>query len=90
MKVNRFQGVNHRGHELFGECEGGVVFRVATDLQDTLAHLAEGHRQVGGGGAFANAAFAVNRKDLGRANLQVRVHLNLDTAFTIGSPSAFD
>jgi hypothetical protein len=66
------------------------VFRVATDLQDTLAHFAKGHRQVGGGGAFANAAFAVNRKDFGCANFQVRIHLNLDTAFTIGSPSTLD
>ena len=46
VEVDRLQYIDHRGHELLGERESGVVLGVAADLQHSLAELGECDRQV--------------------------------------------
>jgi hypothetical protein len=64
-KSTDFQHVDHRRHQAFGQREGAVVLGVAADLQHALAELGKGDRQVGRGRRFADAALAVDGKDLG-------------------------
>ncbi len=85
VEVHRLQHIDDGRQQLLGERESGVVLRVAADLQHALAELAERDRQVGGGGAFADTALAVDGEDFGRAYFDGRVHLNLDAALAIAA-----
>jgi hypothetical protein len=83
VKVDCFQHVDDGRQHLLGQRESRIVFGVAADLQHPFAHVRKGRRQVGTGGAFANATFAVDGKHLGVADLQIRVELHLQTALAI-------
>ena len=85
MEIHGFQRVDHRGIELLGQGEGGIMLGVAADLQHAFTQLAEGRRQIRRGGALADAAFAVNGKDFGGANFHAGVQLDLHAAFTIAA-----
>jgi hypothetical protein len=84
VEVDRLEHVDDGGHQLLGQREGAVVLGVAADLQHPLAELGEGGRQVGGGGALADAALAVDGEDLGVADLHARVELHLHAALAVG------
>ena len=90
MKVHGFEHINHRGQHFFGESESAVVLGVTTNLQYPLTQSGKGGRQVGGGGAFANAAFAINGKHFGIANFHTGVELHLHAALAVGASAAFD
>jgi hypothetical protein len=77
MKVHRCEYVDDRGHQFLGEGEGRVVLRIAADLQHPLAELGEGHRQVRGGGALADAT-------LGVTYFQGRIERHLHAALAVG------
>ena len=85
MEIHGLQRVDHRGIELLGQGEGGIVLGVAADLQHAFTQLAEGRRQVRRGGALADATLAVDSKYFSVANLHARVHLYLHAAFTIAT-----
>ena len=88
VEVDRLQDIDDRGHERLGQGEGGVVLGVAANLNDTLSEFGEGHREVRGGGALANAPLAIDGEDLGISNLHVGVELDLHTALAIGRAGA--
>jgi hypothetical protein len=84
VEVHSFQHVDHRRHQLLGECERTVMFGIAADLQHAVAKQGKGRGQVGRGGRFADAALAVDGKHLGTADLDLRVEQDLDAAVAIG------
>jgi len=86
MEVHGFEDIDHRRHQALGQGKGRVVLRIAADLQDALAELGKGDRQVRGGRALADAALAVDGKDLGRIDPDIRIELDLDTALPVRVP----
>jgi hypothetical protein len=84
VEVDLFEHVDDRWHQLLGEREGRVVLRITADLQHALAQLGKGCRQVGGGGGLADTALAVDGEHFRRADVHVRIKMNLDAAFTVG------
>ena len=83
MELDRLQDIDHRRHQPLGEREGGVVLGVAADLQHPFAELGEGRGQVRRRGALADAALAVDREDLGRADIDALVLLELNAALAV-------
>ncbi len=90
VKVDILQDVDHRGHEAAGQGEGRVVFRVATDLQHPPAKRGKGRRQVRRGGRLADAALAVDGKDLGALDLHRGILVDLDRAVSVKPPQVRD
>ena len=86
VEVHGFENVDHRGHHLLGEREGAVVLGIATDLKHPLAELGEGGRQIGAGGALADAPFAIHGNHQGAfLNLKTSLLVHLNTALAIGT-----
>ena len=56
---------------------------IAADLQHALAELGERDRQVRRRRALADAALAVDRENLGGADLQRGIKLDLHAAFAV-------
>jgi hypothetical protein len=59
------------------------VLRVAADLEHALAELGEGHGQVRRGRALADAALAVDGKDLGLVDLDLGIEVDLQAALAV-------
>src|ERR1700734_3124732 len=77
VKLHRLQSVDDGRDQALGEREGGIVLRVAADLQDAPPELCERDGEIGRGGALSNAALAIDREHLGRADRNVRIEINL-------------
>jgi hypothetical protein len=63
--------------------EGGIVLRVAADLQDALAHDREGGGEVRRGGGLADPALAVDGEDLRALDLERGVEVDLHRAVAV-------
>ena len=83
MKVHGFKHINDRRKHFFSQREGAVMLGVTADLQHTFSHFGKCSRQIRGGGAFADTAFAIDRKDFGVADFHIRIELALHTAFAV-------
>jgi hypothetical protein len=88
VKIDRFQRIDHRWDQAFGQRKGGIMLWIAANLQDPLADLRECGREIRGCGAFSDTAFTVDGKNLGAANLQRRIECDLQTALPIAAGGA--
>jgi len=59
------------------------MLRVTADLEHPLAKRRKGRRQVGTGGGLADAALAVDRKDLRAFDLHVGVLMHLHRSVAV-------
>jgi hypothetical protein len=83
VELHRLEHVDDRGHQRLGQGEGGIVLRVAADLDHPLAELGKGHGQVRRGRALADAALAVDGKDLGLVDLHLGIEVHLQAALAV-------
>jgi hypothetical protein len=90
VEVDILEDVDDGGLQTTCQCERRVMFRVAADLEDALAHDREGGGEVRGGRGLADPALAVDGEDLRAVNALGRVHVDLDGAFAVKAPEVGD
>ena len=85
VEVDLLEDVDDRGLQAAREGEGGIMLRVAADLQHAFAHHGKRGREVRRGGGLADAALAVDGEDLGTVDADAGVEGDLDGAFAVKS-----